>query len=103
MLLVIVVMLDNNINFNSSSLADNFCIAFSNVVALFNSFIPTFVINTFSSLFTTLGISTFSGLPLLILVSWFVWVVYLHLLVDILAFIPKFFHKWLRRVDKYDE
>lgn len=67
-------------------------------------FIPNFIVSTFVNLFTTIGITdiTFNTM-LSIIVGWFVWVIYLHLLVDVLAFIPKFFHKWLRRVDKYDE
>lgn len=30
-------------------------------------------------------------------------IVFYHLLLDIIVFVPKFFHSFLRRVDKYDE
>lgn len=76
---------------------------FFNGIESISNFIPTFIINTFDNLFTTIGITSNTTTTIAIMVSWFVWVVYLHLLVDILAFIPKFFHNWLRKVDKYEE
>lgn len=71
----------------------------------FAGFIPNFIIDTFGSLFGYIGlVGNLSEVTLItIICSWFVWVVYLHLLVDILSFIPKFFHNFIRKVNKYDE
>lgn len=101
--LISMISYSCNYKFFSSDPFNNSLIgAFNNSILSFEVFIPTFIIQTFTNLFTTIGFNS-NVIMLSVLVSWFVWVIYLHLLVDVLAFIPKFFHKWLRRVDKYDE
>lgn len=77
--------------------------SFGRGILAFGDFIPTFIILTFGNLFNTLGITSIASNIIIVYASWLVWVVYVHLLVDIMAFIPKFFHKWLRKADKYDE
>lgn len=60
------------------------------------------VTSTFNSLFATGGILPLFAVdsPLIIIISWFIFAVILHLMADFILFIPRLAHKWLGKFTK---
>ena len=65
----------------------------------FSVFGMSFIRDIFDSLATDLIIDS----AFTYLFTYMASIVFYHLLLDIIVFVPKFFHSFLRRVDKYDE
>ena len=72
---------------------------FSSTCHSFSVFGMSFISDIFTSLATDLQID----ITFVYLFTYMASIVFYHLLLDIIVFVPKFFHSFLRRVDKYDE
>ena len=72
---------------------------FSFTCQSFSVFGMSFISDIFDSLATSLNID----IAFVYLFTYMASIIFYHLLLDIIVFVPKFFHSFLRRVDKYDE
>ena len=84
--------LNNSISSGSFTLFRSTCQSFS-------VFGMSFIRNIFDSLARDLIIDS----AFIYLFTYMASIVFYHLLLDIIVFVPKFFHSFLRRVDKYEE
>ena len=89
----------NDINSLNSSISSGSYTLFRSTCQNFSVFGMSFIRNIFNSLATDLIIDD----AYVYLMSYMSSIVFYHLILDILVFVPKFFHSFLRRVDKYDE
>lgn len=86
----------NNLN---SSISSSTYTLFSSTCQSFSVFGMSFISDIFSSLAEDLQID----IAFVYLFTYMASIVFYHLLLDIIVFVPKFFHSFLRRVDKYEE
>lgn len=65
----------------------------------FNIVTSNIVTTTFNSIFATGGIMPLFALnsPMIIIISWFIFAVILHLMADFILFIPRLAHKWMNK------
>lgn len=89
----------NDINTLNSSISSNTYTLFSSTCQSFSVFGMSFISDIFTSLATDLHID----IAFVYLFTYMASIVFYHLLLDIIVFVPKFFHSFLRRVDKYEE
>ena len=85
--------------FSDSSISSNTYTLFSSTCQSFSVFGMSFISDIFTSLATDLTID----IAFVYLFTYMASIVFYHLLLDIIVFVPKFFHSFLRRVDKYEE
>lgn len=89
----------NDINTLNLSISSESYSLFSSTCYDFSKFGMSFISDIFTSLATDLTID----IAFVYLFTYMASIVFYHLLLDIIVFVPKFFHSFLRRVDKYDE
>lgn len=89
----------SDINTLNSSISSGSYSLFSSICYDFSKFGMSFLSDMFTSLATDLQID----IAYVYLFTYMASIVFYHLLLDIIVFVPKFFHSFLRRVDKYDE
>lgn len=89
----------SDINTLNSSISSGSYSLFSSTCQGFSVFGMSFISDIFTSLATDLNID----IAFVYLFTYMASIVFYHLILDILLFVPKFFHSFLRRVDKYDE
>ena len=83
----------------NSSISSGSYSLFSSTCEDFSIFGMSFISDIFTSLATDLHID----IAFVYLFTYMASIVFYHLLLDIIVFVPKFFHSFLRRVDKYEE
>lgn len=84
---IITTYLNNNTFTNS----------FTNTVSWFGNHTPSILNNAFTELFEEFNISNTYATTLGMFFGWFTWTYFIHLIVDIIVWLPKLFHKWLER------
>lgn len=89
----------SDVNSLNSSISSSAYSLFSSTCYDFSKFGMAFISDIFSSLATSLEID----IAFVYLFTFMASIVFYHLLLDIIVFVPKFFHSFLRRVDKYEE
>ena len=89
----------SDINSLNSSISSSTYTLFSSTCQSFSVFGMSFISDIFTSLATDLTID----IAFVYLFTYMASIVFYHLLLDIIVFVPKFFHSFLRRVDKYEE
>ena len=89
----------SDINSLNSSISSSTYTLFSSTCQSFSVFGMSFISDIFTSLATDLTID----IAFVYLFTYMSSIVFYHLLLDIIVFVPKFFHSFLRRVDKYEE
>lgn len=89
----------SDINTLNSSISSGSYTLFSSICYDFSKFGMSFLSDMFTSLATDLQID----IAYVYLFTYMASIIFYHLLLDIIVFVPKFFHSFLRRVDKYDE
>ena len=89
----------SDINTLNSSISVGSYSLFSSICEDFSVFGMSFISDIFTSLATDLSID----IAFVYLFTYMSSIVFYHLLLDIIVFVPKFFHSFLRRVDKYEE
>jgi len=89
----------SDINTLNSSISSGSYSLFSDICQSFSVFGMSFISDIFTSLATDLQID----IAFVYLFTYMASIVFYHLLLDIIVWVPKFFHSFLRRVDKYDE
>ena len=89
----------SDINTLNSSISSASYSLFSDICQSFSVFGMSFISDIFTSLATDLQID----IAFVYLFTYMASIVFYHLLLDIIVWVPKFFHSFLRRVDKYDE
>lgn len=88
-----------DINSLNSSISSSTYSLFSSTCQSFSVFGMSFISDIFSSLADDLQID----IAFVYLFTYMASIVFYHLILDIIVFVPKFFHSFLRRVDKYEE
>ena len=89
----------SDINSLNTSISGSSYSLFSSTCQSFSVFGMSFISDIFTSLATDLQID----IAFVYLFTYMASIVFYHLLLDIIVFVPKFFHSFLRRVDKYEE
>ena len=74
----------------------NFETQFTNQCNYFSNFTPTLLNRTYQELFTNFGVAQ-NYLYIGLFFAWFTWVYFIHVVIDIMLWLPKLFHKWLER------
>lgn len=89
----------SDINSLNNSISSGTYSLFTSVGQQFSVFGMSFISDIFTSLATDLQID----IAFVYYFTYMASIVFYHLLLDIIVFVPKFFHSFLRRVDKYEE
>ena len=89
----------NDVNSLNSSISSDSYSLFTSIGQQFSVFGMSFISDIFTSLATDLQID----IAFVYYFTYMASIVFYHLLLDIIVFVPKFFHSFLRRVDKYEE
>ena len=84
-----------------SYINSNNSLLFTTTINDFDTLSIGFIKDLFTDLATELDITNIALFGAIF--SYMASIVFYHLILDILLFVPKFFHSFLRRVDKYEE
>ena len=74
----------------------NFENQFQTQTTYFSNFTPGTLNTTWQSLFTHFGIAN-NYLYIGLFFAWFSWVYFIHIIVDVIVWLPKMFHSWIER------
>lgn len=88
----------DNIQFNDLTTwinQNNFETILENVGSIFQNVTPRILSNSFTDLFKSFDSNIYNFLG--IYFGWFAWTFFIHLMVDIIVWLPKIFHSWLDR------
>lgn len=78
---------------------NNFINSFTNIIDWFSNYTPSILKNAYRDLFTNFDITNTYATSLGVFFGWFTFTYFIHLMVDIIVWLPKLFHKWLERWD----
>lgn len=80
--------------------SNNFWSIFEGNATRFGNYTPSILRTSFNGLFASFGgITLDSQVVLANIFGWFTFTYFIHLIVDIIVWLPKLFHKWLERWD----